>query len=203
MKRFFAFDIDGTLIDTVEVDQRAIQAVLREQGREYTIEQLRFSFGMPGREALRILQVPDIEGTIARWEQLAYAELDQIKPYAGMIDALTALRKRGAKLGIVTARTRLQYEAGFQPLGLEQYFDTVVCADEVQNPKPAPDELFECLRRLGGTAEQAVYIGDSRYDMQCAKAAGVTAALALWGCEEADKLEADHKLAHPSEILTL
>ncbi|MCQ5128111.1 HAD family hydrolase [Butyricicoccus faecihominis] len=203
MKRIFAFDIDGTLIDTVQVDQYAIQTVLREQGREYTLEELRFSFGMPGREALRILQVPDIEGTIARWEQLAYAELDKISPYEGVIETLCALRARGAKLGIVTARTRAQYEAGFQPLGLEKYFDTVVCADEVAHPKPAPDELHECLRRLGGTAEEAVYIGDSRYDMACARSAGVTAGLALWGCEEADALDADHKLSHPSEILKL
>ena len=63
--------------------------------------------------------------------------------------------------------------------------------------------LVECIRRLGGSAEQAVYIGDSAYDMQCAAAAGVKSGLALWGSETPDALQADMRLTHPSELLLL
>ena len=59
------------------------------------------------------------------------------------------------------------------------------------------------IRRLGGSAEQAVYIGDSAYDMQCAAAAGVKSGLALWGSETPDALQADMRLTHPSELLLL
>ena len=51
--------------------------------------------------------------------------------------------------------------------------------------------------------EDAVYIGDSEYDMQCAKSAGVKSVLALWGCSEAEKLTSDLRFEHPAEILTL
>lgn len=203
MKELFIFDIDGTLIDSAAVDQRAFQAALREMGHDYALEDLRWSFGMPGREALKKLGVADIERTVSRWEQLAYEHLHEIKPYDGVFEVLTQLRARGGKLGIVTSRTRRQFRDGIAPLGIAPYFDEVVCADDVPRPKPAPDGLTECVARLGGTEQTAVYVGDSLYDMQCAKAAGVESALALWGCHEPDRLSADHRLSHPSEVLAL
>ncbi|MDO4271224.1 MAG: HAD family hydrolase [Eubacteriales bacterium] len=199
----FVFDIDGTLIDTAAVDQQAFHQALRENGYAFTPEQLRFSFGMPGREALRILGVDQIEAVVARWEALAYSRLPEVRVYDGVHETLGALRAAGKKCGIVTSRTRAQLAGGFSPIGLDHYFDTIVCADEVANPKPAPDELLECMRRLGCGAEETVYIGDSPYDMQCARSAGVKSALALWGCQEPETLEADCRLTHPSEILEL
>ena len=64
-------------------------------------------------------------------------------------------------------------------------------------------QLLECLHRFGCKPEDAVYIGDSEYDMQCAKSAGVKSVLALWGCVEAEKLTSDLRFEHPAEILTL
>lgn len=201
--RNYIFDIDGTLIDSAAVDQVAFRQALADFGHSYTPEELRFSFGMPGRKALEMLGVSDIDAVIARWEMLAYAKLHEIAVYDGVIELLETLRADGKKCGIVTSRTRWQFEQGVTPLGIHQYFDEAICADDVENPKPAPDELIECIRRLGGTAAESIYVGDSPYDMQCAKSAGVKSALALWGCEGPDRPEADVYLTHPSELLTL
>ena len=199
----FIFDIDGTLIDTASLDRVTMQQALAENGYDFTFEQLRFAFGMPGRIALVQLGVQDILPVMARWEGLLYSRLDEIPIYDGVTQALTALRAMGKKCGIVTSRSRSQFERGFSPIGMDGYFDEIVCADEVENPKPAPDELVECIRRLGGTAAESVYIGDSRYDMQCAASAGVKSALALWGADDPDSLAADWRLAKPEELLTL
>ena len=69
-----------------------------------------------------------------------------------------------------------------KPIGFTPWFDEIICADDVEHPKPAPDALLECLHRFGCKPEDAVYIGDSEYDMQCARSAGVKSVLALWGC---------------------
>lgn len=201
----FVFDIDGTLIDTAAVDQQSFQQALREFGYHYSLEELRFSFGMSGRKSLEKLAIPPerIEPVMARWETLSRDRLHEVEVYEGIIPLLEALHAAGKRCGIVTSRTRLQLGYGFTPLGLNHYFDAIVCADDVEHPKPAPDGLVECIRRLGGSAEQAVYIGDSAYDMQCAAAAGVKSALALWGSETPDALQADMRLAHPSELLLL
>lgn len=201
----FIFDVDGTLIDSGAKDRETMRQALAEYGYSFTTEELLFCFGMPAHSSMTALGVrpEQMEAITRRWEELAYRELDKIPVYDGIVDMLTVLRAAGKPRGIVTSRTRAQFERGFVPIGLNGYFDTAVCADEVEHPKPAPDALLACIRRLGGTPEESIYIGDSAYDMQCARAAGVRSALALWGCHEPDKLEADVRLAHPSEILEL
>ena len=201
----FVFDIDGTLIDSSKVDQQALRQMLAEFGYHFTYEELIFSFGMPGRRALAELGVPpdQIEPMMARWEALAYERLDEIPMYDGIAEVVHTLRDAGCPCGIVTSRTRLQLTQGIEPLGFTPWFNTIVCADEVEHPKPAPDALLECLRRLDCAPEDAVYIGDSAYDMQCARSAGVTSVLALWGCTGAENITSDLRFAHPAEILTL
>ena len=168
-------------------------------------EQLIFSFGMPGRRALAKLSIPaeQVEPIMARWEALAYDRLDEIPMYDGIPEVIAELRNGGCQCGIVTSRTRLQLEQGIKPIGFTPWFDEIICADDVEHPKPAPDALLECLRRFGCKPEDAVYIGDSEYDMQCARSAGVKSVLALWGCSEAEKLTSDLRFEHPAEILTL
>lgn len=203
--KYFVFDIDGTLIDSSKVDQWAMRTALAEFGYHFTYEQLIFSFGMPGRRALAKLSIPAerVELIMARWEALAYDRLDEIPMYDGIPEVIAELRNGGCLCGIVTSRTRLQLEQGIKPIGFTPWFDEIICADDVEHPKPAPDALLECLRRFGCKPEDAVYIGDSEYDMQCARSAGVKSVLALWGCSEAEKLTSDLRFKHPAEILTL
>ena len=184
--KYFVFDIDGTLIDSQRQTSGRCAPHFAEFGYEFTYEQLIFSFGMPGRRALAKLSIPaeQVEPIMARWEALAYDRLDEIPMYDGIPEVIAELRNGGCQCGIVTSRTRLQLEQGkaSKPIGFTPWFDEIICADDVEHPKPAPDALLECLRRFGCKPEDAVYIGDSEYDMQCAKSAGVKSVLALWGC---------------------
>ena len=116
---------------------------------------------------------------------------------------LRELHARGCRCGIVTSRTHYQFDYGFSPLGLDGYFDAVICMEDAPRHKPAPDPLLECLRRMGGTAAEAVYIGDSACDMECAAAAGVKSCLALWGIPEGACIRADIELAAPADALKL
>ena len=146
--KYFVFDIDGTLIDSSKVDQWAMRTALAEFGYEFTYEQLIFSFGMPGRRALAKLGIPAerVEPIMARWEALAYDRLDEIPMYDGIPETIEELRKSGCSCGIVTSRTRLQLKQGIEPIGFTPWFDEIICADDVEHPKPAPDALLECLR---------------------------------------------------------
>ena len=116
----FVFDIDGTLIDTAAVDQQSFQQALREFGYHYSLEELRFSFGMPGRKSLEKLAIPAerIEPVMARWETLSRDRLHEVEVYEGIIPMLEALHAAGKRCGIVTSRTRLQLGYGFTPGGM-------------------------------------------------------------------------------------
>ncbi len=202
---YYIFDVDGTLIDSAPVYLPALGQALNDHGYTPSPEQIQTAFGMTGWQGLAYCGVPENEfdAVMHSWEQEAYRHLERVKVYDCIVDTLRALKEGGNKLGIATSRNRSQYKYGVKPLGLSEFFDAVVCSDDVADPKPAPDELFECLKRMGGTIEQAVFIGDSAYDMQCARSAGVKSGLALWGCHSPEKLQADVRLAHPSEILKM
>ena len=203
--KYFVFDVDGTLMNSAAVDQQCLKQTLHEFGRDYTFEELRPSFGKPGRQTLADLGFTGetAERIMDRWEGLSQERASEVLAFDGIEALLRALHARGCRCGIVTSRTHYQYDYGFSPLGLDGYFDAVICMEDAPCTKPAPDPLLECLRRMGGEPSEAVYVGDGEGDMQCAAAAGVASCLALWGCSAPDRITADVRLAAPGDVLSL
>ena len=88
-------------------------------------------------------------------------------------------------------------------LGLADYFSITVTATDTSEHKPDPAPMLFYLEKAGILPEQAVYIGDSIYDMKCAEGAGVPRTLALWGCKNPEEITADYRLSRPIDILGL
>ena len=118
-------------------------------------------------------------------------------------DALEALRARGVRLGVVTSKNSEEYAQDFVPFALETYFDTIVIADDTALHKPHAEPLLKFLERLGAKREEALYIGDSTYDRDCAHAAKVDFALAVWGSFEPEMEGVQRRLARPEDVLVL
>jgi HAD superfamily hydrolase (TIGR01549 family) len=98
-----------------------------------------------------------------------------------MEDVLESLYEQGRRLGIVTAKRHRTVQLAFEYLPLARYFDTIVAGDDTTRHKPHPDPLLLALEQLAATPGDAAYVGDSPYDMQAAKAAGVFAIGVTWG----------------------
>jgi pyrophosphatase PpaX len=82
----------------------------------------------------------------------------------------------------------------------------IVGADDVTHPKPHPEPVRTALERLGARAADAVFIGDSRHDIECGRAAGVRTAAALWGPFDRSHLEdlrPDYWLERPADLSLL
>jgi pyrophosphatase PpaX len=115
---------------------------------------------------------------------------------------LDELKDRGHRLGIVTAKRRLTVDLAFARIPIEHLFDTVVGGDETDRHKPDPAPLLLALERLGAHPDEAVYVGDSPFDMQAAKAAGLHAIGVSWGrIHGADKLTDADVVIHDAEEL--
>ena len=92
------------------------------------------------------------------------------------------LRKRGARLGVVTAKIRPTMELGFEHVPLERdWFEVLIAKEDTDRHKPHPEPLMLALELMGAAPGDAVYVGDSPFDIRAAHAAGVTAAAAAWG----------------------
>ena len=199
------FDIDGTLVNSLPVHMVSLKATLRElTGKEYAEENLGFTFGIPGVDSMRRLGLPDPVAAQKLWTEWLHREGGggaDIPLFPGVQEILDELRERDVHLGIVTSKTWFEYETQFRANGLLPYFDTVVTASDTQKGKPNPDPMFAYLHRTGAAPEDVLFFGDTAYDMDCARGAGVDHALALWGCLNPEGIEATYRLAEVQEIL--
>lgn len=197
------FDIDGTLIFTEDAVLLSLRDTLKTiTGAEYETDGLTFSLGIPGRDALRKLGLPDVEASMTLWEENMDAYRHTIHIFAGITEVLDALLQSGCELGVVTSETQDELALDFGRLGLTPYFKTIVCASDTVRHKPSPEPLLKYMELTGTDSSEILYIGDSIYDSQCARSAHVDFALALWGCLDRT-IDADYRLDSPSDLLSI
>ena len=177
------FDLDGTVVDSGSIIlasmRHATQTVL---GRDYSDAELLAHVGGPGLEAQMAAIAPGRTDELVRVYRAHNEPLhDTLECCAGMDVALAELKERGHRLGIVTAKRRSTVELAFARLPLAHLFEVVVGGDETERHKPDPEPLLLALTRLDVPAAQSAYVGDSPYDMQAARAAGLVAVGVTWG----------------------
>ena len=198
------FDLDGTVIDTGAIILASMRhAAETVVGGEYTDAELLAAVGGPGLEAQMQALDPERVDELVRVYRAHNEPLhDTIAVCEGMDVVLDELRARGHRLGVVTAKRRATVELAFARIPIEHLFETVVGGDETAEHKPHPAPLLLALERLGARAGEAAYVGDSPFDMEAAKAAGLFAIGVGWGrIHEAEKLTAADVVVHRAEEL--
>ena len=181
------FDLDGTLIDSVELilNSKAYAFESRGLAAPSDAEWLRW-LGTPLRNTFRRYapagDEAEVDRFIAAYREYQTANHDRLlRPYEGATEALTALRDTGHAIGIVTSKSVELSERGLAQVGLLDLVDTIVGADSTQRHKPDPEPVLVALERLGAAPGRAIFVGDSVHDMYAGNAAGVTTVAALWG----------------------
>src|SRR5262245_20221001 len=140
------------------------------------------SVGGPGLEAQMRALAPDrVEELVRAYREHNEPLHEGLESFAGIAEVLMSLQEEGRRLGIVSAKRRSTVELAFARVPLGHLFDVIVGGDETELQKPAPDPLLLALERLDAKASDAAYVGDSPYDMQAARAAGVYAVGVSWG----------------------
>lgn len=200
----FIFDIDGTLINTEQAVLGSLQKLLKNNyNREMSQQDLAFVLGIPGAVSLRQLDINDVDHANKCWNDLMRDYQHTIHLFEGIQQLLIDLRKQSIMTGVVTSKTNQEFLDDFIPFGLEHDLPYVVCADDTRLHKPHPEPMLKFLEISGAQAKASIYIGDTIYDYECARDAGVDFGLALWGCKQPDGIPAKYKFAHPKDILTL
>jgi len=177
------FDLDGTVVDSGPIIlasmRHATQTVL---GRDYTDAELLAHVGGPGLEAQMAAIEPGQTDELVRVYREHNEPLhDTLAGFEGIETTLETLLARGHRLGIVTAKRRSTVDLAFDRLPLAHLFEVVVGGDETERHKPDPEPLLFALTRLEAPSADAAYVGDSPYDMQSARAAGLFAVGVTWG----------------------
>jgi pyrophosphatase PpaX len=189
------FDLDGTVIDSGGIILASMRHATHEVlGREYADEELMRAVGGPGLEAQMEAFDPErVDELVTVYRAHNEPLHEQLLCCAGMEDALERLHAEGRRLAVVTAKRRSTVELAFAHVPLGHLFEVIVGGDETERHKPDPEPLLLAAERLGASPEEAVYIGDSPFDVRAAKAAGMASVAVTWGrIHDRSRLENEH-----------
>ena len=210
MYNVYIFDLDGTLLDTLQDLANAVNYALRQHHMpEHTIDDIRRFVGNGVRKLMERAvpegeQNPQFESAFATFRQY-YMEhsLDTTRPYDGIPELLRALKQKGCRLAVVSNKMM----AATHELCAHFFPEIEVAIGEHEaegiRKKPAPDTVREALRQLGVGTENAVYVGDSDVDIMTACNSGLPCISVLWGFRDRDFLTAHGAttfVSHPSEL---
>lgn len=173
--RAVLFDLDGVLVRSEEPWFRTMEEAGRVfRGRPVTRDEFAPTFGQgtaADAEQFKLGVTPDELNRFYLEEFPRFANETWVNPDARGV--LEASRARGLKLAVVTNTASPLAFTILRTAGLADLFDWVACADHVVKAKPAPDLVLHAVQRLRVAPEDTVLVGDSRFDREAARAAGV------------------------------
>lgn len=179
------FDLDGTLIDSIELILSSARYAFDKMGRECPSDaEWLQGVGIPlfTMFARYARDEAECAAFIAAYREHQYRHHDRlIKPYEGVRDLLAGLQSRGHELAVVTSKSEYLAMRGLAHLRLARFFDTIVGCDSTTRHKPDPAPVRLALARLDCDPRDAVFVGDSVHDVIAGNAAGVATVAALWG----------------------
>ncbi len=180
------FDLDGTLLDTLDDLRDALNYALTAHGfPPRSLDEVR---GFVGNGNWKLVQRGVSAGTDEQTARAVFEtfipwyqahSMDKTRPYDGVGETLDALKAAGIKMAIATNKVH----SAAAPL-CQKFFpqvDLVVGSQEGLENKPAPDMLRYALEHLGVPASEAVYVGDTEVDIQTARNAGLPCVCVAWG----------------------
>ncbi|PWT39588.1 HAD family hydrolase [Limosilactobacillus reuteri] len=208
----FIFDIDGTLIDTIDMYMPAMIDVLAQHGHPVApdkVEQTKHDlFGITGQDALRLAGISEDEIPAIQqdWFKLAYQRADQVKVIEGIPEMLTTLANReDARIAIATSKLADEYQEYFvNKYDFAKLFKVAITSADTKKHKPAPDPILAAMDKMGADPATTVYVGDTINDMTAAHAAGAKFAGALYSSANPDSIkDADFPLMKPADLLEI
>ncbi len=177
------FDFDGTVMDTNGVIINSWQHTFRTlEGKERTEDEIINTFGEPLAITMEKLlpNVPVDEG-VKIYRSYHYENFsDLITVFPGVIELLKKLKKEGYKTAVVTSRMMYTTKQGLDKYDLNDYFDAIVTCEDTNKHKPDPEPINIALEKLNAKPQEAIMLGDSMFDILCAKNAGVKSVLVGW-----------------------
>ena len=179
------FDLDGTLIDSVELIVNSALYAFEKCGHPPpAAEDWLADVGLPLRTMFGrfISDESAMDQLIAGYREYQLANHDRlVRPYDEVTTTLTALRDGGHAVAVVTSKSEPLARRGLTHVGLDGFFDVIVGLESCTRHKPDPEPVHVALDRLGLRPTDAAFVGDSPHDMAAGRAAGVITVAALWG----------------------
>ena len=189
------FDFDGTLVDTTEMIHQSMRhAASSVLGRDDIPRgTLLANVGQPLPRQMELIDAEKAELLLEAYRSHHEEHHDDlIGEFPGIEEALTRLRSASLQVAVVTSKRLVSVEMALKNFpGLRDVVDRFVTMEDTTEHKPHPEPLLRGLELLGNVPkDEAVYVGDSSFDVEASKAAGLTSVAVSWGAFSEDTLRA-------------
>ena len=175
------FDFDGLIVDSETPEFDAWREIYAEFGHDLKVETWGQNVG--GMAASTFRPYPYLESLTgrnlsslnlsARATEQALARILSLPPLPGVLEMLTAAKQAGLRLAVASSSPHRWVDGHLARLGLDHFFETVRCADDVARTKPEPDLYLSALAALKVSADQAIAFEDSPNGVRAARSAGL------------------------------
>jgi|SRR5688500_14455616 len=200
------FDLDGTLIDSIGLLLACMRHSFAGRARAPTDEEWIATLGTPLRKQLLDYVDTDdeIDAMISRYRTFQRERHDLLtNDYPGVRETLALLNERGHPMGVVTSKSNEMMDRGLAWLGALEIMQTRIGMNSCEIHKPDPFPVQLALKELGYEPHEAVFVGDSPYDIKAGNAAGVISIAALWGPFTREQLEPHNPVEYLESITDL
>lgn len=194
------FDLDGTLINTIDDLARACDMLIKKYNASYnwTTEDYKKFVGNGAKKLVSRAfgEALDEDTLNARYEEFKplydSIKLDNAHPYDGIIEQLEILKNAGIKLAVITNKPDKAAKGMVEHIFGKDYFDVIIGSVDGVPVKPDPTTTKQALNVLGCTPKEAMFFGDSEVDMRTAKNAQIEAVGCSWGFRSFETLFREH-----------
>ncbi len=207
MIKHVLFDLDGTLADTEDVIVKSFQHIHKKfNNNELSRKEILKTFGEPLKETLKREFKEELEVVLEEYRVFHRGIFhDHLKPHKNAIEIVKTLYDEGFILGVVTSRLSDTAVEILETFDIKKYFKSVVAVDDTENHKPHPEPLMKAINEMEGAATSSIYIGDTRFDIECAKNAKVKSVLVGWShyAKEENKINPDFLINDFMELVNI
>jgi HAD superfamily hydrolase (TIGR01509 family) len=208
MYRAVIFDVDGTLVDSNDAHAQAWVEALGESGRHVEFTRVRPLIGMGGDKLL-----PEVSGLPAdsaegaaistrRGEIFLQRFVPRLRPTRGARELVEWLHDDGLKLYVATSAKDEELQPLLRVAGADSYMEATASSDDADRSKPDPDIVVAAIERTGRPKNEVIMIGDTPYDVEAARRAGINViALRSGGWQDRDLRGALAVYDDPADLL--
>jgi HAD superfamily hydrolase (TIGR01509 family) len=183
----FLFDVDGTLIDSVDLHAKAWQETLAHFGFDIPYEQVRAQIGKGGDQLLPVFVPEDRLERLGdriekyRGELFKRKYLEQVRPFPRVRDLFLRVKRDGVRIALASSANADELSRYKKLANIDDLVDAETAGSDVERSKPCPDVFEAAIARVSVAPERAIVIGDTPYDAIAARRAGLRTVGVLCG----------------------
>ena len=204
------FDIDGTLVDSVDLHALAWQEALEHFGHHVTFEQCRSQIGKGGDQLIPVFlsdaEQRDHGKEMEEWRGKLFKSkyLSLIRPFSAVPELLRRVRQAGLKVAVASSAKTSELDIYLEIASVRDLVDIATSSEDAEQSKPAPDIFQVALKKLGMVGSDAVAVGDTPYHAEAAGKAGIsTIGLLCGGFAESELLKGGCVAVYPGPAALL